>query len=538
MSVRLGADDTTLRGAFFKLQTFDDLARLLEVSPRDLRFYLFKAKKYRSFRIGKKTGGERVIHTPANSLKIIQRKLNQVLHAVYGSRSPVYGFVRGRSIRSNARRHIGSKFLLNFDLADFFPSIHFGRVQGMFEHHPYSLPTRVAMALAQICCHNRALPIGAPTSPIVANMICAKMDSQLKELASRTHCNYSRYADDITFSTKRDRFPSGIALLDTSSQRWKIGSQVANIVKDNSFTVNESKTRFYSHGTRFEVTGLTVHDNRINVRHKLISQVRAMLHAWERYGAEEAEREFNAKYDVKQRLADHVDFKKVVRGKINFIAFIRGRDDAVSVKFLRQLAKLDSECQVRPITVSAQAIDRVLAQAIWLLEDEEGFQGTAFAAEGYGLLTAWHLAEHPTMQASQPWISPKTYPVAVERKSEDVDMAQLRIETTPMVQLQISSANNGVHVGDQITLAGFPHYHVGDSVHIARGPVTQERKYFGVQHFVIQPVIVKGNSGGPVLDKTNRVVGIAVKGLDTPGRFSEVDELSSFVPVSMLKELK
>jgi len=81
-------------------------------------------------------------------------------------------------------------------------------------------------------------------------------------------------------------------------------------------------------------------------------------------------------------------------------------------------------------------------------------------------------------------------------------------------------------------------YHVGDSVHIARGPVTQERKYFGVQHFVIQPTIVKGNSGGPVLDKANRVVGIAVKGLGTPGRFSEFDELSSFVPVTMLKELK
>jgi len=79
---------------------------------------------------------------------------------------------------------------------------------------------------------------------------------------------------------------------------------------------------------------------------------------------------------------------------------------------------------------------------------------------------------------------------------------------------------------------------VGDGVHMDRGHITQTRTYHGVPHFIISPTIVKGHSGGPVLDASNRIVGVAVKGVDTPGRFSKEDELSSFVPTAMLKELK
>lgn len=120
MSVRLPADDDTLRDAFAKLTTFDDLAQLLDVPPRTLRYFLYRAKSYRRFEIRKKSGGVRTIYAPDNSLKIIQRKLNQVLQAVYRGRAPVHGFVRGKSIRSNAKRHLGCTALLNFDLVTSF----------------------------------------------------------------------------------------------------------------------------------------------------------------------------------------------------------------------------------------------------------------------------------------------------------------------------------------------------------------------------------------------------------------------------------
>jgi RNA-directed DNA polymerase len=535
MSLKLTADDATLEASFSKLRNLHDIAVLLDVDPKELRFYLYKAKKYQRFEIRKKSGGSRVIYSPANALKIIQRKLNQVLHAVYKGRAPVHGFARNRSIRSNARRHLECNLLLNFDLADFFPSIHFGRVKGMFQSKPYSLPEQAAMVLAQICCYRRILPAGAPTSPVVANMVCARMDSHLKGLASKFRCTYTRYADDITFSTQQTRFHPAIAYRDKDTKRWAIGDQLGKIVTDNGFSINATKTRCYSRATRLEITGLTINE-RVNVRRKLLRQVRAMLAAWRKHGLDAAQAEFTTRWDTKQRQKKPADFRKVVRGKIDFIGFIRGRDDGLFLSLLSRYAALDPTAHIRPSTITTNATDRVLGQAIWLLEDEDGHQGTAFAAEGYGLLTAWHVAEC-NMCASQPGRSPKTYQVSVVRKSEEVDLAQLNIDGPIPVQLAMGDPDK-LRVGDTVTLAGFPNYHVGDSVHIDRGPITQTRKYIGVPHFVIRPTIVKGNSGGPILDSSNRVVGVAVKGLDTPGRFSKQDELSSFVPTTMLKELK
>jgi RNA-directed DNA polymerase len=535
MSLKLTSNDQVLAAQFLKIRTPDQLAALLEITPKELGFYLHVAKKYQQFEIRKRSGGTRTISSPANALKIIQRKLNQVLHAVYRGRAPVHGFARGKSIRSNARRHLGCRLLLNLDLKDFFPSIHFGRVKGLFQSKPYSLPERVAVVIAQICCHKRMLPAGAPTSPVVANMVCAQMDSQLKELAKRFGCTYTRYADDISFSTRENRFPPVITCRDPSSNRWCIGDQLRKVIVDNQFSVNDSKTRVCSNRTRLEVTGLTI-NKRVNVPRKIVRQVRAMLNAWEKYGLGPAQDEFLAKYNLKQRKEAQVDFRKVLRGKLDFIGFIRGRDDDLFLKLLARYAALDPQATIRTITISKEASDAVIAQAVWLIEDANGNQGTAFAAEGYGLLTASHVVEGTEILAYRPAYDVKQYRVNVVSRSEEVDLAQLHIDARIPVQLPLGNPNP-LELGDEVTLAGFPRYHVGDSVHINRGPITQKRRYMGVPHYIIQPTIVFGNSGGPVLNRENQVVGIAVKGQGTPGRFSRDDELSSFVPTTMLAEL-
>ncbi len=123
------------------------------------------------------------------------------------------------------------------------------------------------------------------------------------------------------------------------------------------------------------------------------------------------------------------------------------------------------------------------------------------------------------------------------RKDEHHDIAQIKVSTRIPVQLRIGP-DDKLAQGQQIRLLGFPSYHVGDGVAISAGPITQERMYSGVKHFVIEPHIVRGNSGGPVLDRENRVVGVAIKGQGTPGRFSQYDELSSFVPISALEQMK
>jgi RNA-directed DNA polymerase len=540
MSVRLNQTDEALATAFLtKLRSRDDVASLLEVRSEELRYYLFKARNYKTFEINKRCGGKRLIHAPSSAIKILQQKLNQVLHAVYKGRSPVHGFARGRSIRSNASRHFGCCVLLNFDLADFFPSINFGRVMGLFVGKPYLLSREVAVTLAQICCHNQTLSTGAPSSPVIANMICAQMDSQLKKLAQKNNCVYTRYADDITISTRANKLPTGIAAVDPNSNRWIVGTDVETIVSNNRFVINLSKTRLLSRRERQEVTGLLI-DPRLNVKRQIVRQVRAMLHAWKTFGETKAAEEFAAKYDRKQRLEKKVDFKRVVRGKLEFIGFVRGRDDALFLRLLGVYAHLDKSKNIKTVTLTEKAVHSVLTQSIWLLEGDENMENpmlaTAFALDGFGLVTAAHNLDG-TIFASQPHIGPEKYRFALVRKHDHYDVAQISVPTRVPVQLRLGSSAN-LQVGSRVTIFGFPDYHVGDGVGMSRGPITQERMYSAVKHFVIQPEIIKGNSGGPILDDFARVVGVAVKGRGTPGRYSGLDELSSFVPIEWLREMK
>ncbi|HZU32013.1 MAG TPA: reverse transcriptase domain-containing protein [Candidatus Angelobacter sp.] len=535
-SLRLTATDAVLRQQFLDLKTRDDVAALLDVSSRELRFYLYKGKSYNVFSIPKRAGGTRLIYSPANALKIIQKKLNQVLHAVYKSRSPVHGFVRKRSIKSNAKRHLDAEWLLNFDLADFFPSIHFGRVRGLFSQKPYSLPVEAAQALAQICCYEKALPAGAPTSPMIANLVCAQLDAQIKGLAKQYGCIYTRYADDITISTRTPRLAPQIAFRDPVAKRWQIGDELKNIVASNLFSINEKKTHVRPKSSRQEVTGIRINEG-LNVSRNLVRQVRAMLHAWETYGENAANTEFLAKYNKQRNPKRTPEFRAVLRGKLEFIGFVKGRDNDIYVRLLNRFLFLDDLLAAKPILITHKAGDEAIKQAVWLLMSEnEEQQGTAFAVEGGFLLTAWHCVERE-MWVSRPWLDNKKYKVTVTKKDEIRDIAQLSIPIRPPIQFQIGN-DSLLQIGIPISLLGFPSYHDGDSVSFRQGNITQLRVYQKIPHYLIDADIVTGNSGGPILNGKNQIVGIAVKGLQTPGIFSQFDQLSSFVPISLRSYMK
>lgn len=428
---------------------------------------------------------------------------------------------------------------MNFDLADFFPSIHFGRVRGLFQSKPYNLPAEASQTLAQICCHEAVLPAGAPTSPTVANMICARMDSELGKLARQYNCRYTRYADDITISSQAYSLHKGIAKRDPGTRRWEIGDEVASVVSTNGFKINSSKTRVLFPHHRQEVTGLVI-NSRLNVKRLFIRQVRAMLHAWGKWGEEAAKAEFYSKYDRKQRLRKKPDFKRVVRGKIEFIGFIRGRDDLIYMNLMGRYSTLDHTARMRQITITAAASDAVVQQAVWLIEgdenDEKPRQGTAFALEGYDLITAAHNLIG-TRHVSRPHVDGKKFKFAVIKKDDHRDVAQIRIAGEVPIQFSVGRPE-GLRQGTPITLLGFPDYHVGAHPQLARGPITSERTYSGVRHLVIAPDIIRGNSGGPILDEENRVIGVAIKGQGTPAAFSEHDALSSFVAIDSLAHMK
>jgi RNA-directed DNA polymerase len=512
LSLKLTQNDSQLKQAFASLLDRACVAALLDISERKLNFILYVRKNnYKEFSIAKKSGAPRKIQAPVRGLKVIQQKLAQVLTAVYQIKSPAHGFARGKSILSNARVHQRSRFVFNLDLLDFFPSINFGRARGLFMGTPYRLNANVATILAQICCYQNALPQGAPTSPIVSNMICAKLDSQLKDLARRCQAAYTRYADDLTFSTPRKSFPKPIGHLDTVTNQIVVGTDLSKVIAQNGFQVNQNKVRLQKRGQRQQVTGLTVNEE-ANVKRALPNQARAMLHSWESNGIEAAEQMFRAKWDHKARRKTNPEFKKVVKGKIDFIGFVKGKDHYTHARLYWKYCQLDPKFSFKTITATQAASKNVILETLWILESEEGYgrQGTGVFFEDYGVVTCKHVLEKGTR--AYHWTEPNIkYDIKVEWEDKNSDLAILSVQTKPRAQLRLERAV-GTRRGDGVTLYGFPDYHLRQPPVVATGNVTGDREFDGILQFLISPIIVAGNSGGPVLDSKNRVIGIASHG--------------------------
>lgn len=344
MSTLLTASPEELRAKFYRLTSRKDIADLLEIEEKRLVFHLYIAhplRKYKTFNIAKRSGSRRQIDAPVSALKIIQRKLNQVLSAVYQPKRCVHGFTDQKSVLSNAKTHVRKNFVLNVDLENFFPSINFGRVRGMFMAKPYQRNDIVATILAQICCHENALPQGAPTSPIASNMICGKLDDELRDLAQEYQCIYTRYADDITISTHRPVFPEVIAKYSPDDHLHVVGFSLAQIIEKNGFKINTKKVKLQDKSRRQQVTGLIV-NRKINVKRKYINQIRAMLHAWKKYGPELAEEEYINKYSHANRspFKKKISFARIVRGKIAYLGMVKGQDDPIYLKYLDQYCTL------------------------------------------------------------------------------------------------------------------------------------------------------------------------------------------------------
>jgi len=244
-------------------KTLDDVARLLGFTPSGLSYILFKlpdAAKYNRFEIPKRSGGKRLIKAPEPRLSLLQRRLANLLYECLEElkkgtpprRSLAHGFEKGRSIISNASLHKRRRYVLNLDLVDFFPSINFGRVRGFFlKDRHFTLQPAVATVLAQIACFDNELPQGSPCSPIISNLVGQVLDGRLARFAKTHKCTYSRYADDITFSTSKKGFPLEIAVpMPSTEAAWQIGDELQQRIEDTGFKVNDKKTRMQFRGSR------------------------------------------------------------------------------------------------------------------------------------------------------------------------------------------------------------------------------------------------------------------------------------------------
>jgi RNA-directed DNA polymerase len=275
-----------------KAEALADVAKILGFLPAHVSYAIYKLPatiRYTEFSVLKKSGGERIIRAPHKTLKVIQKRLAQDLSAIEAyleakrvkKRDCVlaHGFKKSFSIMTNGENHRRRRFVLNIDLKDFFPSINFGRVYGFFlKNTSFGLKPKVAAVLAQIACHENELPQGSPCSPVISNLIAGALDIQLNQLARKYNCTYTRYADDITFSTSEYLFPSGIAQRTPGSiNLWQASSKLLKIIKRAGFELNPSKTRMQLDHSRQDVTGVVV-NQKVNIPASDYQTVAAMCH--------------------------------------------------------------------------------------------------------------------------------------------------------------------------------------------------------------------------------------------------------------------
>ncbi|MCC5087149.1 retron Ec67 family RNA-directed DNA polymerase/endonuclease [Xanthomonas campestris] len=265
-----------------------ELARLLDFQTKTLSYIAWgtpSAAKYSAFDIPKRSGGKRAIHAPSPQLKLVQGKLSKLLQACekeieeeLGVKHPVaHGFKQGRSILTNADVHRRQRYVLNFDLTDFFGTINFGRVRGfLIGNRNFQLHRDVATIIAQIACHDDKLPQGAPTSPVISNLIGNILDIRLSKIARAQGCAYSRYADDITMSTSQPQFPHAIARQLLATPNWVVTKEIEEAVKACGFKINHAKTRLLHHRSRQDVTGIVV-NRHVNVNGDYRRAIRAMV---------------------------------------------------------------------------------------------------------------------------------------------------------------------------------------------------------------------------------------------------------------------
>ena len=257
--------------------SLSELALLLGVKPSSLSYTLYKIpneSKYETFHIPKKAGGTREIYAPIPRLKSLQRTLANILHDCVDELEVAnphlkplsHGFRRRRSIVTNARLHRHRRYVLNLDLENFFPTFNFGRVRGFFlKNRNFELHENVATVIAQIACHNNILPQGSPSSPIVSDLVGHLLDVRLSGLAKKYKCTYSRYADDLTFSTNCKIFPEALAYeLASGEGAWVLGDKLLNGISRCGFAINHKKTRMQLRTNLQLVTGLAV-NQKVNI---------------------------------------------------------------------------------------------------------------------------------------------------------------------------------------------------------------------------------------------------------------------------------
>ncbi|MEW6211155.1 MAG: reverse transcriptase family protein [Acidobacteriota bacterium] len=300
-----------------------DIASAMGITVGELRFLAFNRKTstvshYARFKIPKKTGGERLISAPLPRLKTAQHWILQNILERIEVDDAAHGFRPSRSIVTNALPHVGADCIINIDLKDFFPTVGYKRVKGLFRSLGYSEAAATIFALLCteadaeevhldgkkyfVASGARHLPQGAPTSPAITNLLCRRLDRRLKKMADEVGFVYTRYADDLTFSSSGDNLKNICNTL----------RRTESIVAHEGFAIHPDKVRVLRRSRRQEVTGVVVNLKPAVSRDEL-RRFRAVMHQVEKDGPEG--KRWGASKDVLGSLLGFANFVSMVDGE-------------------------------------------------------------------------------------------------------------------------------------------------------------------------------------------------------------------------------
>ncbi|CAM4110317.1 MULTISPECIES: retron St85 family RNA-directed DNA polymerase [Flavobacterium] len=359
----------------YNLPVFEDvlaLAQSMQIDLKALQYLAYhrsvsKIHHYHTFEVSKKSGGKRKISTPKPKLKELQNWiLENILHKIPHT-DEAHGFIKKRSIVTNAKPHLEKDIVINIDLKDFFPTITHKRVKGLFHKMGYS--EQIATILSLLCTYSevdeidldgvtyyvqsgeRKLPQGAPTSPAISNMIVYKMDKKISGLAKKLNFTYTRYADDMTFSTSNENALNVSRLL----------YFIKKIITSEGFIIHPDKIHIMRNGMQKKVTGVVV-NKKLNVDRLQLRKFRAVLHNINQNGWKD------------QQWGKAIHLINAVEGYINYVAMVNPEKGAQFKKSLVAIISKHGKPEIEkptPIEKEKLIVPPVLEEPKTIVEDQK-----------------------------------------------------------------------------------------------------------------------------------------------------------------------
>ena len=398
--------------------------------------------------------------------------------------------------------------------------------------------------MAKIATYHGSLTQGSPLSPIISTLVCRRLDNDLKSFAVKYGLRYSRYADDITFSsirTMKELFKENPV-----TSKIILCEELVDIITRNDFQINQDKVRYRNKTQRMEVTGLIIND-KPNLVRNYRDQIRAMLHAWKKFGYENAEKEYLSKFS-----RGHKSFKQVIYGKLNFYKSVRGVTD----HYYQQMAKLFNILSPDMKLLLKPTPEEIIQKAVWVIENtvnaekndspiERMSQGTCFFLKNIGIVTAAHVLFPNKKNAANEFDvdfnqSPMTnfYILNPTNPSHRINVQLVNLDRNrDWAVLSLKDANDlsinkdyfelesccKIQTGTEIMLCGYPSFELGHQIRKETGQIVAKKTEHAVKKFEITADIRHGNSGGPILNNKIQVLGWADAA--DPSIVNEIGEL-------------